>query len=344
VTSWIYFIQNTFTKNLKIGQSYDPPGRRDAFKTGNDCPLEIIGVIPGDKKDEAALHRRFANLQIKNVGREWFYGTPELYAAIDLILNPRPVLFGREIKSVYLAGKITDNTWRQQLFKPGIDPRCEPCGPSCQPLVDSHHENWIHYDCIPVPGSKWDLDFTGPYWLDVSCGHGTPSRGAHAFGLRMPDDSGLSVNILETDGVYVRNKCLDGVARADLVFAWIDSLDCFGTIAEITWAYSLRTRSSSRLPVIVIASPLIPSPLEDRIAGEAWFVAGMADVIRYACTPLEAWERLWGQTVQPPGYIAVDCVYRSEKKIGVEFDREHDEDYYAGVPFGPDGIIEEPGL
>lgn len=341
---YVYYMEDPDRKAVTIGHSYDPRVRRRQHQRGNPTHLVILGAIPGGLDLEAEWHRRFKHLLIPG-HKSWYYGMPEIYEAIDRALNPKPRLFGREIGSVYLAGKITGNPWRKQLFEPGINPKSELCGPACEPCAeDSHHDLWLRPGCVPVPGSGWRLDFTGPYWLDTSCGHGTPSRGAHAFGLRMSDDTGLSVNILETDGKYVRDKCLDGVSRADLVFAWIESLDCFGSIAEITWAYSLKTRSPACLPVIVIASSLFPSPLEDRIAGEAWFVAGMADAIQYSSSPLEAWERLWSQTVQPPGYTAADWIYRTEKKISVEFDRELGEDYYAGVPFGPDGIVVEPGF
>jgi hypothetical protein len=327
VTSWIYFIQNTFTRNLKIGQSDEPPRRRNAFKTGNDCELEILGVIPGDKKLEAELHRRFAHLQIKNVGREWFYGTPELYGAVELLLSPKPALFGREIKSVYLAGKITDSPWRKQFFEPGVNPRCEPCEGPC-------HDAWFEPGCVPVPGSKWSLDFTGPFWLDVSCGHGTPSEGAHAFGELLTGAGSGTVHGLktfQTDGNYVRDRCLDGVSRADLIFAWIDGLDCFGTMAEIVWAYSRKLRGQSGHPVIVIA----PSHVID-FSKEAWFITGMADAVVHSRSPVEAWEKLWRSQSQVLEYTDERWVYRC---VEVQYD---DEDFHAGIPTGPDGIIDMP--
>src|SRR5262249_1496059 len=37
----------------------------------------------------------------------------------------------------------------------------------------------------------------------------------------------------------VIENCLNAVARADLVFAWVDQLDCYGTITELGFALAL---------------------------------------------------------------------------------------------------------
>lgn len=83
----------------------------------------------------------------------------------------------------------------------------------------------------------------------------------------------------------------------DLVFAWIDSIDCFGTIAEISFAFAFanRDRLKNKSPLIVLASP--PSFAED--AAHLWFVMGMANKqVVGSDTAGEAWEKLW-TTGQP---------------------------------------------
>jgi hypothetical protein len=85
---WIYF--GASGDKLKIGYSVDPPSRIKHLDTGAPDGIELIGVIPAPRgrRDEAALHERFAQYHHRN---EWFLATRELGTAIaELIDSARP--------------------------------------------------------------------------------------------------------------------------------------------------------------------------------------------------------------------------------------------------------------
>lgn len=92
----------------------------------------------------------------------------------DPALEVPPRLLGRKIESVYLAGKITEDSWRNGIITDG----------SRWYAVDDANESWIQSNLIHVPGSKYRLDYCGPFWMDLWGGHGSISmnRGDHAFG------------------------------------------------------------------------------------------------------------------------------------------------------------------
>lgn len=66
--SYVYFIRSRKDGLIKIGFSTDAVRRIGEFE-GGASKYEMIGVIEGDRKTEAALHRRFYNH--RNHG-EWF--------------------------------------------------------------------------------------------------------------------------------------------------------------------------------------------------------------------------------------------------------------------------------
>lgn len=68
-----------------------------------------------------------------------------------------------------------------------------------------------------------------------------------------------------------------GVASCDLFFAWIDSTDCFGTIAEIGMAHGMGK------PIALGTS----SSLHDSM----WFVGQCATFTTWADNPNQALER-----------------------------------------------------
>lgn len=272
----VYFIRNKFTTNIKIGHSdVSTQNRMKAFKTAQDCELELLGEIPGEKKVETSLHRRFDHLRIPNVGKEWFRADAELLMVIDRLLNPYPRLMGHEIQSVYLAGRITCDAWREYLLPGSYGDIANS--------VKTEDDEWFTSRLVEVPGFSGRLDYNGPFWLDVNVKHGTNDFSDHGYG----PSSGL------TNLDLVRSKSLNGVVRSDLVFAWIDDASCFGTLAEISVAYS-HSRTSNRAKVIVVATG------KDFRADDMWFVTGMAHYfIEGVANPRVAWDRLWGGDISP---------------------------------------------
>lgn len=73
----VYFIQEGAHGPIKIGFSVDPRARLAALQTCNPRELRLIGLRPGSKEDERALHDRFAAQRVRG---EWFYPGEELLA------------------------------------------------------------------------------------------------------------------------------------------------------------------------------------------------------------------------------------------------------------------------
>lgn len=76
--SRVYFLRDG--DHVKIGTSANVPVRIAGGQTMNPRELVLIGSVPGDRRLEADLHRRFRRLHVRG---EWFEATPELLAFID---------------------------------------------------------------------------------------------------------------------------------------------------------------------------------------------------------------------------------------------------------------------
>ena len=74
----VYFIQGVETKRIKIGVSVDPNARLRSLVASE--PLTLLKAIPGNVKEEKALHKRFMHLCIHG---EWFEPDEELIRFIE---------------------------------------------------------------------------------------------------------------------------------------------------------------------------------------------------------------------------------------------------------------------
>jgi hypothetical protein len=74
----VYFIRSGDA--VKIGMSKDVPGRLRTLRTMSPLPLELLGVIPGGRDEEAQLHRDWAPERLHG---EWFKATPDLLGHIE---------------------------------------------------------------------------------------------------------------------------------------------------------------------------------------------------------------------------------------------------------------------
>ncbi len=85
----IYVLLEEETGRVKIGWSgRSVAGRARSFQTGNSNTLKLIGLLPGTKNDEAALHRRFQRYRLPE-RREWFECCHEMKTALDAIIAER---------------------------------------------------------------------------------------------------------------------------------------------------------------------------------------------------------------------------------------------------------------
>ena len=142
----------------------------------------------------------------------------------------------RKVKSFYLAGKITGTNWRDEIVSGWSDPRSESFGSH-----DCESGLWrdVQSGCT-VMGIA--LRYAGPWWKDVLGGHGVASSnsGPHAYGDEYMGLDDYAMRQYAADRKEVRDNVVRSVSRADMVFAWIDSGDCYGTIFEIGYARALN--------------------------------------------------------------------------------------------------------
>ena len=148
---------------------------------------------------------------------------------------------------VYLAGKISKNCWRHSL------------------VDDLRYHQW---DMGPLIQSHFI--YIGPFF--VGCDHGC---------YHYPSNHGSSLTStfgcypeLELEKAEVAKKCRDAIAEADLVFAYINAKDCYGTIAEIERAHTLGKR------VIIVFGPKIKSQTNN----DMWFVTKGACRVHHKIT------------------------------------------------------------
>lgn len=67
--SFVYLIQNSVTKSVKVGYAANPYSRCSQLQTGNEHFLILLGCLAGDMEKEAKIHNAFS--KYKKMG-EWF--------------------------------------------------------------------------------------------------------------------------------------------------------------------------------------------------------------------------------------------------------------------------------
>lgn len=184
--------------------------------------------------------------------------------------------------NIYLAGKITKNGWRETIVDGLRDA-----------LYLSHLEDVLSDGVFPILTNSifGQHDYIGPFF--VGCDHGClHSPESHGWGLgdnieccgapQLDVEYQHSIGeILNLKGkeILIGNElgartwlerrvagmCLEAINRADIVFAWLDSNDLYGTIAEIGYAYALNK------------TILAAYPMREFNPREIWFPFSLAD-------------------------------------------------------------------
>lgn len=197
--------------------------------------------------------------------------------ARDPVLDAPVVISGTTIRGVYLAGKISEDSWRSEIV--GDSWKEHEGRDSSEGLV------WLRKTkAVPIPDGR-KLSLTGPFWRDVRNSHGgrasfSDTRGPHAQ-CDAFDDTFENADRMQL--IEAAKLAIDG---SDLVFAWINSLDCFGTLTEIGYA-------AGRGKIVVIAWD-VSLYSEPNGFPEFWFPALFGDArIARAPSPLLAWNCLW---------------------------------------------------
>lgn len=83
----VYFIENTFTRAIKIGLAKWPQKRLSNLQIGSADPLRLLAVVEGGPAHERALHSRWADHRTRG---EWFSPHPEILAEIERLSRPTP--------------------------------------------------------------------------------------------------------------------------------------------------------------------------------------------------------------------------------------------------------------
>jgi len=162
---------------------------------------------------------------------------------------------------IYFAGKISKHGWRHSLV-PFLDKGLTAGYPEDERnLFDSEFE----LDC----GS---FIYTGPFFVacDHGCGHGA---NRHGVGIDFTCGSPQSEDTTRPKVFAVNKKRLE---RSDLVFAYVESFDAYGTLIELGMANAWRKPVGLRLP----AGPAI---------SDLWMAGQAAENIYFGGTPKEAW-------------------------------------------------------
>lgn len=127
---------------------------------------------------------------------------------------------------IYLAGKIGKHDWRNTIVSPDALEFINNFSGSLSP------EEW--------PVTKRAIfgthDYTGPYFVacDHGCYHGETSHGAGLNG------AGCGSSLSDKSRLSVFMACRAAIAQSDLVFAYINSLDAYGTFVEIGMAHAMN--------------------------------------------------------------------------------------------------------
>jgi hypothetical protein len=279
----IYFIQDTHRGYIKIGftDGVDAQSRLRALQTGNSTQLAVLASMEGGRADEKRLHEKFAG---DRESGEWFRPSPALVQFIVEASGSSGYVFGRQAGfsdgfdwgcvnparsrpalvwplKIYLAGKVSKHCWRHEIVR------------GLRDALADYGECPDGNRTLPIP--EWPVleraifdthHYVGPYFAscDHGCFHGDDSHGIAAAAKVQagPDDPHFSASNAEA----VFTQCLNGVVNADVVFAWVDTLDCYGTVVEIGYAHALRKH-------IWIAGP--------RRFRDMWFLYRSAD--EYCC-------------------------------------------------------------
>jgi len=173
---------------------------------------------------------------------------------------------------IYFAGKISKNDWRNTLTKKSL----VTAGPLDDVETVCKHE------------------YVGPFFMscDHGCFHGHSSHGLtqRGYGGCCASNDGFSGSTGFTRDV-IANNCLRWIDYADIVFAWINTKDCFGTLAEIGYAHAKNK------PIWLVYSDVLfniklewpTNIIPDR--HDMWFIDQMAEKVAISNNPLEVYKK-----------------------------------------------------
>ena len=206
-------------------------------------------------------------------------------------------LKGIHIAAVYAAGKVS-SSWRNSLvYSYSCDNHSSFWDKANNAITDAEGfadevGPWpVVHDAVQI--SNFDsLSYTGPFWNpEEGCGHGNVNsmyrHGAFTEGFFESDSYSVHED-LKTQNLIAK-RCVTAMSKTDLFFAWIDSLDCLGTLVEIGY---FSAANPDRITITVIA---FSNKLDAESIADLWFCRSpsFADVVLFADRPEDAWQQLW---------------------------------------------------
>ena len=165
---------------------------------------------------------------------------------------------------VYFAGKVDKNDWRHRI------------APSIRRLAGSH--DTLDQDVLysfPIETEYNGILYAGPFVIgcDHGCYHGEKTHGCGV-------EQGTCASQGEVSREQIVFWCTSMIDAADAFFAWIDSTDCYGTLAEIGYAHARGK------PIFLSISPRLGEEY-----AELWFIRKMAKEVLHIGDPVRGFEQ-----------------------------------------------------
>lgn len=135
-----------------------------------------------------------------------------------------------EKPKIYLAGKITKDWWRNEIFD--TSGRRTP-GVYIYSSLEKDEKKDAYYNSEYDAG---EFIVTGPHSIgcDHSCYHNTPHASTNDENLTC----GAGEYGMEKQEIF--EACLKQINKSDIVFAYINDADAIGTIFELGYAYKMN--------------------------------------------------------------------------------------------------------
>jgi hypothetical protein len=140
---------------------------------------------------------------------------------------------------IYFAGKIGSNDWRQGIIPTAL--RSVFSDGDCFTPMEEFFDHSFELDC-------GGFIYCGPFFIgcDHACYHGPGKHGA--VGANSIEDGEEKTPDIESTRDRIFEVNVARLEKADLVFAYIESVDCYGTLIELGQAHRMGKRIAVRLP------------------------------------------------------------------------------------------------
>ena len=136
----IYFIQNEATSAIKVGYSRDRDSvnqRLKTMQTSHHDTLRLLGIIPGNRRQESLLHQEYMDNRIAG---EWYIPGEKLLSKIKDVINPEStesdqdinIPFAVEVRKILdergmnLADLSFDSRVQEGTIRKMLDRNCDP--------------------------------------------------------------------------------------------------------------------------------------------------------------------------------------------------------------------------